>query len=250
MRKGFTLIEILIATAIFMTVLVVAVGIFTSTIAGSSTSEQLRTTSQSARFVFESIIRDVRASHGLVYLGPDSKRHLVFPPFAVEDLNLTDKQILVYKAERQENPDVNGNNLYVITRNIYRAVPDAKGNRMTLTIQTTDPAGRTAVDLFAQKSNADIWTTTTTNQQPVDLLPSDLRADAFTVLHGESYKDNPDEQKVEPFIQLELTVVNKRFNLSTRKNGGTRTTLRTTIVPRDFTSPYEVEQSGLQGTVN
>lgn len=61
-ERGFTLIEILIAAAIFVSVITIAAGIFTANSNVQTTTETLRTSSQAGRYLMEAIARDVRTA--------------------------------------------------------------------------------------------------------------------------------------------------------------------------------------------
>ena len=59
---GFTLIEVLLASFIFMSVVTIAIGSFTSQITLQSTSEAQRNVQQTAQAIIEAISRDVRTN--------------------------------------------------------------------------------------------------------------------------------------------------------------------------------------------
>lgn len=261
-RQAFTLLEILIATGIFMTVMVVGVGVFTNTIAGSSASEQLRITAQSSRVIFESLIRDIRAGHGLVFVDQAGRRSTILPPFDCETCGTPNLPpiIRVYQTEKiGVNPA--GQNLYIVTRKSYTVTGSSQNRDLRISL-ATDTSGRgyasglTAEQIkdFVVAPPSDFWQSVNPDPDPskriIDLLPSGQRLDAFDVINYQEYESDPDNQKVKPFLQLRLRVANRRFDSVTRDGRQVKTTLQTTIVPRDFTSPYEVAQQGIQGVVN
>jgi prepilin-type N-terminal cleavage/methylation domain-containing protein len=116
MRRGFTLIEILVATAIFMTVMVVAVGIFGTTMGSSSTSSQLRQTAQTARYVFESMAREIRSAHGLVINQANGGQTMVIKPF---DYDAAGKTIRVNHVNKVRVDD-NGKSRYSVVQKLYK----------------------------------------------------------------------------------------------------------------------------------
>lgn len=59
-KRGFTLIEVLLASFIFMSVVTIAIGSFTSQITLQSSSEAQRNVQQAAQAIVEAISRDVR----------------------------------------------------------------------------------------------------------------------------------------------------------------------------------------------
>lgn len=63
-RKGFTLIEILIATAIFATVMVIAVATISSSMDYRNKLKEIRTTSEEVQRIADMITRDVRETRG------------------------------------------------------------------------------------------------------------------------------------------------------------------------------------------
>lgn len=238
MKKGFTLIEILIATAIFMTVMVVAIGIFSTTVASSSTSGQLRVTAQSARYIFESMTREIRAAHGLAQpvAGGNGELKLVIKPFEYDAVG---RKLTINQAKKTGVR--NGLATYTVTRKIYSWNLTEGAKKIILSVYQS-PADLTIDELAVNTT----WTRPTGSSDS-DFLPKDLALDDFKILNSYSYPDNPDQQTSQAFIQLQLTVVSKSATVASRTGLKPQTTLRSMIVPRDFTSPYEVVQQGVQG---
>lgn len=59
-ERGFTLIEVLLASFIFMSVVTIAVGSFTNQITLQSTSEAQRAVQQTGQSIIEAVVRDLR----------------------------------------------------------------------------------------------------------------------------------------------------------------------------------------------
>ncbi len=265
MKKAFTLLEILIATGTFMIVMVVAVAIFTITVGGSSTLDQLRQTAQSARFAFESITREVRLSRGLVYVANDLPQ-MVIPPFVVVQDPITHLSVglEIYRAQKVD-VNLNGESLYSLTKKVY--VRDATTKKLTETsykAYSNPPSEgpQTAKALFDKVVETDLagnlkglaglpWRQV--GQSPnQNVLSNQLIADQFTIVRFQTYPevgkpiDGPNGLTSQPFIQIDLTVSNPQYNQSREQEKQIRTTLRSMIVPRNFVSPLEVVQPGVQ----
>lgn len=266
-RSAFTLLEILIATGIFMTVMVVAVGIFTLTVSGSSTSEQMRINSQSARFAFESITREARLARGLTYTSTsDNIPRMIIPPFEVSytgNVNCvnpsTNEAVVTVYQVRSVGATSSGQAQYTITRRRYQR--DTNTKRLVLTTEEAykeTPA--TAADIYAaiQTGDPDLpsleriggedgWTVVSAGDA---VLPSNLIADQFRLTCFRSYPasgQSMDQLTAQPFIQLDLTVLNQKYNQNRPEEKQVKATFRTMIVPRNFTGPLEVTQPGVQG---
>lgn len=63
--KGYTLIEVLVASALFVGVLIIATTSFTSINRINERIEDIRTTTQTANFILETLSRDIRSSTGV-----------------------------------------------------------------------------------------------------------------------------------------------------------------------------------------
>ena len=59
-----------------------------------------------------------------------------------------------------------------------------------------------------------------------------------------------DSLLIQPFIELDLTIKKEKYNRDKDDSKKLKTTLRTLIVPRNFSSPLEVTQPGVQGSGN
>ena len=69
-KKAFTLIEILISSAIFAVTLIIATAVFTNTIGSRSKVQVLRDTTQTARIIMEDMATSIRMANG--FYDPDS----------------------------------------------------------------------------------------------------------------------------------------------------------------------------------
>ncbi len=248
-RRGFTLLEILIATGIFMTTMVFSIAIFTTTTSGASTSEQLRVNAQTARFVFESMAREIRLSRGLVQV-KDETQIMLIPPFTVTQSVSEPEAITVYHSTRKGSTE-SGDPTYVITRKTYRAYDedlDQNLEQLRIINETSNPDGLTVSEIAATLQTGDLkWELTSPDSDPngINLLPRDLFLDKFHVIRYNNYPDkltSIDTLQIQPYVQLELTVLNPRYNANRGTQGKIKTTLRTMIVPRDFVGKYEVVQ--------
>lgn len=255
-KPGFTLLEILVSTGIFMVVMVVAVGIFTLSVSSSSTSEQMRLNAQAARFAFEAMTRETRLARGLVYTNPDINQPLMLiPPIEAtsqsaptcSDSGGADAEISVYRAiptDRQSD----GQNLYTLTRRVYFRGVDAK---LKLRIDQAYGGVPTSVSrIYADVTSPTgiAWDKTAT---PENIMPGNMSVDQFRLVCTNLYPapGQPiDSIKAQPFIQLDLTVLNKKYNENKEEERQVKTTLRTMIVPRSFAGPLEVVQPGVQGS--
>lgn len=269
-KPGFTLLEILVATGIFMVVMVVAVGVFTLTVSGTSTSEQMRLNAQTARFAFESMTRETRLARGLVYTAPgENIPRILVPPFEITSTvapncitpTSNNAVIRVYQA-KEVGLTSTGQALYEINRRVYYR--DSADKQLKLTTEQArfgdgTVTSVTAADLLAfiranpprgqELSALDNlrWRSVAAAQS---LLSNNLVADQFRLVCGQSYPlsgQSTDELQKQPFIQLDLTVLNEKYNANREEEKHIKTTLRTMIVPRSFSGPNEVNQSGVQG---
>lgn len=239
------MLEILLATGIFMTVMVVAVGIFTLTISGSSTTEQLRVNTQAVRFAFESMTREIKLARGLVYFEGEVPV-MVIPPFRVEG-----STILVYQVKKSPEVDAQGQAKYSLSRKSY--VYTSSPGKVTLTTEEayTGADAKTAADIYdLERAQATVWRKV---GETAAILPDNVVAPYFSVRRSQAYPalgEKMDTLSVQPFIQLDLQVMNERYNQNKDDKQKIKTTLRTMIVPRNFANPYEVVQPGVQGASN
>lgn len=249
-HAGYTLLEILLATAIFMTIIVIAVAVFTTTTGSSSASDQLRIASQSARFAFESLTREARLAHGLVEI-IDEQQKIVIPPFSTSGNTVT-----IYQTKKT-NTDADGNNLYVVSRKVYKLID----GKLTVQTENTGTTGQTvsaiacnaAMTPACPNEKVGFWRSETPGKpaEVITILPKSLAVTGFTVKRTEPYpllKNNKslDDLKAQPFIQLEMIVRNIAYNPASKDDKNLQTTLQTMIVPRDFVSKYEVTQPGIK----
>lgn len=244
-RHGFTLLEILIATAIFMTVMVVAIGVFGTTMSSSSTSNQLRTTSQTARYIFEAMARDIRSAHGLVISNPSGVQTVVIKPF--EYLSSTGASTLIINQVSKSLDDTTGETKYQITRKTYKATSGAQPTLSVLVEETgsltlTQVQGTPTFTVKNQTAAGQLVAAGTS------MIPDDLVLKDFRVIRQVGYQSQIDtQQKTQPYIQLQLTIASKSAGFAGQSDKQAQTTLATTIVPRDFASPFEVAQSQITG---
>lgn len=77
--KGFTLIEIMISTAIFSFVMVVAIGAFMSSSQSSKKSRALRVAMDNVNFAMDNITRDLRVGYNYADNSPNSQ--ISFSPY-------------------------------------------------------------------------------------------------------------------------------------------------------------------------
>lgn len=237
-QAGFTLLEILIATGIFMTVMVVAVGIFSSTISSSSTTSQLRVTAQSARYVFESVARELRSAHGLAKVLPNTggQQQFIILPF---DYDKTRNQLVINQVQKTGVDTTSSLPLYKNTRKTYTW--NLATNPKTITLKVEEMSGSFTVAQI-DGGQAGYVPKSTTN-----LLPTDIDLVDFQISRIIQYASIPEAQSTKPFVSLQMTVAGKAGTGSQVKTKA-QTTLQTTIVPRDFISPYDVVQEGLGGS--
>lgn len=268
-RRGYTLLEVLVSTGIFMIVMVVAIGIFTLTISGSSTTEQMRLNSQSARFAFESINREIKLAKGLVFVSGSAggnaqidQPYMVIPPFEVTPGTADQSAIItVYQVKKSEPPTgaVNGEQYYTVSRRQYFARREARNELVVTTQNAYDGQPQTASRIYSDVNQPIpgllkaigtgglAWGPA--NPSPNSILPTDFVAEQFAV-NFSPYPPSPGKLEdliAQPFVQIDLTVLNWRYNANKSDEKQVRTTFRTMIVPRDFSSPFEVVQPGLQG---
>jgi type II secretory pathway pseudopilin PulG len=247
-RNGFTLLEILIASAIFMTVMVVAIGVFGTTLSSSSTSSQLRTTAQTARYVFESIAREIRSAHGLIVSAPDGNQTVIVKPFDYRTGTSSD-ELEVNQVKKSLNT-ATGETVYGITRKIYK-INHTTPPTLAIIIKETTSSSLT-LNQLALLSDASF---TVKNQSPsgafisegTNMIPDELSLLDFRVERWVGYATDPDDQKTQPYMQLKLTVGSRASGFANQADKKAQTTLMTTVVPRDFSSPFEVVQSRATG---
>jgi type II secretory pathway pseudopilin PulG len=251
-HSGYTLLEILLATAIFMTIIVIATAIFTTTTSSSSASDQLRLASQAARFAFESMTRETRLARGLVVVA-DEKQKMIIPPFAT-----TGNVVTIYQTTNVGR-DESGENLYTVSRKVY----ELEDGKLTVKTENTGETGQ-SVDAIAcgaaltpscPEEKRGFWRSAdpTKPAENVTILPKSLKVADFRVIRAEQYPllkndKSLDDLKVQPFVQLEMIVQNIAYNPASKNDKNLQTTLRSMIVPRDFVSKYEVTQPGQKGS--
>jgi Tfp pilus assembly protein PilW len=270
LRRGFTLLEILIATGTFMIVMVVAVGIFTLNVGSSSVTEQMRINAQSARFAFESISREIRLAHGIVYV-PSTTSKMVIPPFdIVANTSVPGEQIIrIYQATKVgENTD--GQSTYKLSRRLYclKSMSTFAGSKQLVVMTQTaydSATAKTAAELYTETTKlfAGVtlgidglpWTDTNATCQSNSIAgepvtPKDLATDQWRIVRSAAYPApgaDLSTLKLQPFIEIDMTVSNPRYNTNKDDPQKIKTTLRTMIVPRNFVSPFDVGQVGVQG---
>lgn len=259
-RNGFSLLEILIATAIFMVILVAAVGIFSNTTASSSTASQLRLNVQTGRFIFETMAREVRLSRGLV-LNENTvpaRPRFVVPPFRVVMDGTKPVGIAVFQVERNGTDTATSEPLYKVTCRaygarstqfsvwVYRSAQNmtATAIRGAITLETCRPQTSLGAAAAAPVGPS-YWQSTVVT--PSDLLPEKTTLGEFKILNWRDYPVSPDDLIVQPFVQLQFSVLNINQLASGQTGEKARTTLRSMIVPRDFSAKYEVAQQGVKG---
>ncbi len=274
-RAGFTLLEILIATGMFMIIMVIAIAVFVTTSSGSSTSDQLRINAQTTRFSFESIARELRVSRGLLYFDTtDERQKVLLPPFRVVAAGQA-PEIAIYKVERTTT-STTGEISYTLSRKRY--VYDPTNDSINVISEGAKPHMRNSVSVTdwtvqeveasvaaepgspSPESSTRFWQATAT---AINLLPTGFVAEKFEIpndhyydypAYGKSLKGSGTAQDLgltqQPYIQLEMTVKNQRLNASKHESENAKTTLRTMLVPRDFVSPFDVVQRGNQGTTD
>lgn len=79
---GFTLIEVLVASLIFVVVISVAIGVFVSAVTVQSKTDAIQKLSQSARYAIESISREAKSSKSITVIdgGANGEDQLVIEP--------------------------------------------------------------------------------------------------------------------------------------------------------------------------
>lgn len=244
MRRAFTLLEVLIATGMFMVIMVVAISVFATTVSGTSTTEQTRVNAQAARYAFESMTREIRLSHGLVYVS-DNLPTVVIPPFETTT-DPTDAQKLpiinVYQVKKDLVLNSAGEATYKVSRKVYFI----KEGQLVVADEVL--ADRfTAQELFQRIGNLN-WPDPPPAPQP--LLPKGYVASQFVIRRQYNYPApgaSLDLLENQPYLQIDLTAENLAYNQGHDTNKQIRTTLRTTMVPRNFLSPFDVSQPGVQG---
>lgn len=254
-RNGFTLLEILVSTGIFMVIMVVSIGVFTLTVGGSSSVEQMRITTQSARFAFESIAREIKLAKGLVY-AKNNVPILLVPPFDVQqDTQSGEYSIRVYQAKKVGISN-DGATLFTLTRRTYVRLPDKK---LVLRIDKAYDGAEAlsgeeifkviSSSLQANKLDSLPWRLQGDARSAI--LPNSYSADKFLVTRSYGYPasgERIDAVTQQPFVQLELTILSSAYNKNKDTEKQIKTTLRTMIVPRSFDSPLEVIQPKIQAT--
>ncbi len=260
-RRGFTLIEILIATGIFMIVMVLAVAIFTTTTNGSSTGEQLIINAQAGRAAFESIAREIRLAHGLVYVdAADQRKKMLIQPFTISQSPIA---ITVYQVKSPADKQYNdaGERQYTLSRKQYTV----QNNSLQVSDQCLDRQDehcdasywtvaqlKTALNTAGSLDSLS-WVDSRHPSSPIskiDILSGSVKIQDFQILHQQGYVgygEDVNNQLSQAFVQIKLIVANAQRTTRTT-NEPVQTTLITTLVPRDFIGKYEVVQEGVQGT--
>ncbi|OGE80370.1 MAG: hypothetical protein A2826_02850 [Candidatus Doudnabacteria bacterium RIFCSPHIGHO2_01_FULL_43_23] len=125
-KKGFTLVEALVSTAVFAVALSSIIGSFLAVLRISAKSKAIRVVEQDARFVSELLVREIRngslsysAYSGGTIASPTQTLHLVGSEGVAESIFLSGTSIALTKGGTTSN--ITSNKVLVSNMNFYIA---------------------------------------------------------------------------------------------------------------------------------
>ena len=215
-KSGYTLVEILVATTIFVAVVGIGVATFNAASGFQSKTQAIQETNQAVRFVIEKISRDVRSADGLQQINP-----VVGAPIKVFGFALLNDQ-----NELRTDTTTSVSRLVVIKKgqgincDKYNQVIlySVDNHKITQDMHYTDPL---------IPGLADVNNTACTGGVSSDLLGNrtDLQELIFSGL------DPIQTIKQEPYLKIELNVRSLDYD-SADSNERAAVDLQTTVVPR------------------
>lgn len=232
-NRGYTLVEILIATSIFVAVVGIAVATFNSASGFQSKTQAIQETNQAARFVIEKISRDIRSADGEQAIYSTGRTN----SFKVFGFVLIDGQ-----DELLANPSTSTIRLAVIKKgqgecSQYEPLPKVFKplNQVILYYVTNDK--KIAQEMRYVDSSitglSQITNTTCTGSSSTNLLSNrveykDLK---FSGLYPLQDPDPTKRLKQEPYLTIELKVRSLGYDPANSSESA-EVDLKTSVVPR------------------
>jgi prepilin-type N-terminal cleavage/methylation domain-containing protein len=127
-KKGFTLVEILIAMAIFVVLVSVVVATFGFSSNLQTRNLSIRESSQNSRYIVESIARDVRLADSFEITEDDTKITLYRQDSLIEYKLDRESNSIVYSDELQENNNLLSEDIIMGEDSYFKGVGDDQDN--------------------------------------------------------------------------------------------------------------------------
>ncbi len=149
-KKGFTLVELIVAIAVFSTVIVVVSSIFVSVVGSQRKNINNQDVIDNARFVLESIGRSVRQSQVQSPNGTSSNLTLNHPIKSIITYSLSSGQVMEKTSADVRPVALSSSNVFVERLDFrvagvgFNSPNDQKQSRVTISISlrsTAQPAG-------------------------------------------------------------------------------------------------------------
>lgn len=119
LQKGFTLIEALVATALFATTIVAIVGVYLSTVTINRRTDVIRTASENARYLSEYLSKEIRNGQ-IDYYGPvksPCSSTLTASSSSLAIVNIEGDHLCFYLGDANGQISSAGTNLWLIKNN-------------------------------------------------------------------------------------------------------------------------------------
>ena len=164
---GFTLIEAIVSASLFAVVMVTLTGVYTYTLKLNRKSDALRTASDTARFISDSLSKEIR--NGQIDYSPESAVCSNTPPYNIPDariaiLDVSGNHECYYLGDLTQGFDTLGTNLW-LAKNQLTPVPLNLGD---VTI--------TSFKVYVSPYNADPYTTPGVTVQPTITIVGSVTA--------------------------------------------------------------------------
>ncbi len=210
---GFTLIEILISSVIFLMAVMVALSAFSASIGSQSRSDDVQITSQASKFSLEAISLEARRAAGIL-TGKEfsgSTNTAIVAGFAIVDETEDEDLISDVNAALDTNTDgiAHGKRLLV-------AISSNDPNEQYVFFRKVDPSGNGSLERR---------TISQTDAESVSITPSELNVKDFRLLSPVPVVSTA-ALVSQPFVEMVLEIAPSK-SLSDQKV--TTTTLRTTV---------------------
>lgn len=221
-RTGFTLIELIVASAVFASVLLVGFTILANTTAVQSKISGQRAVGETARFSLEGIAREVRLANGIV--SRDARGILVqtAPPFEILPGSTAGQN----STNALQQGDKQGSEIKIMSTDVATGQTTIK--LIGLAAVTGDDNSTVVHQQIVMKTCTDQTCTATLGPTvlitPKDFEVADLQFSGLTI--------DPAQPFHQPFVKIELSL--KRGTAFDRAEETASYTLETIVTPRNY----------------